>query len=82
MMMMMMMMMMTKTKDKKLLAALKFFLTFNRARELCNSNIGNRSTFLPQKKKGSSSSSTHLPSLWRELGYNRGKKTLLPRLYT
>jgi hypothetical protein len=35
MMMMMMMMMMTKTKDKKkLLAALKFFLTFNRAREL------------------------------------------------
>jgi len=32
--MMMMMMMMTKTKDEKLLAALKFFLTFNRAREL------------------------------------------------
>jgi hypothetical protein len=28
------MMMMKKPKDKKLLAALKFFLTFNRAREL------------------------------------------------
>jgi len=79
--MMMMMMMMKKTKDKKLLPALKFFLTFNRAREL-QQHQWKQIHFLTTKKKGSSSSSMHLPSLWRELGYNRGKKTLLPRLYT